>query len=73
MLTNRSGKWLTLSELEAQLARIQEDSANNPPEYGVGEFTTMDRDTWATVRAEMATDQINRQSFKQIETCLFVR
>eukprot|EP01126_Amoeba_proteus_P053179 TRINITY_DN646_c2_g1_i2.p1 TRINITY_DN646_c2_g1~~TRINITY_DN646_c2_g1_i2.p1 ORF type:complete len:453 (-),score=85.44 TRINITY_DN646_c2_g1_i2:94-1452(-) len=68
-----NGRLLTTQELELQLYRIKEDAkSREPPKHSVGVFTTLDRESWADIRASLRRDQVNREIMEEIEKCFIV-
>lgn len=61
---------LILANIEAILARPLVTGTPGAP--GVGLMTTLDRDVWASERAELASSAVNRASLEAIDSALFV-
>lgn len=70
-LYHKSGRPLSMGELECQLARITTSTTTTqyPP---VGILTCAHRDTWATVYEHMCRSDLNRLSFARIHRALAI-
>ena len=65
---------LSRNELQAQISKIVEMEKHETFERqeDVAILTSLDRTTWALARRELGEEEVNRRSFEEIETAIFV-
>ena len=54
----------------AQLRNIN-DRPSSSPDFPINFLTTENRDTWANLRQELETDELNAESLKAIDSAIF--